>query len=64
MDLKPSTYVQTLFVFLLLLVDYAEAKVNLVCFLKVGLHVHDLRKCFFGMLEGAIPIIQNANPIP
>lgn len=64
MDLKALTYIQTLLVFLLLFVDYAEAKVDLVCFLKVGLHVHDLRKCFFGMLEGAIPIIQNADPIP
>ncbi len=52
-----STYIQTLFVFLLLFVDYAEAEVYLVRFLKIGLHVHDLRKRFFGMLKGAIAII-------
>jgi len=58
------TYIQTLFVFLLLFVDNAEAEVYLIRLLKVGLHVHDLRKCFFGVLKGAVAIIENTNAIP
>lgn len=36
------TYVQTLVELLLLLIYYAEAEVDLVCLLEVGLHSHDL----------------------
>jgi len=58
------TYVQTLVEFLLLLVDYAEAEINLVGLLKSWLHAHDLRKRLFGMLEGAIAIVKDTNAIP
>jgi hypothetical protein len=37
-----APYLQALLEFLLLLVDYAESEINLVCLLEVGLHPHDL----------------------
>lgn len=46
-----ETDLETLLEFLLLFVDYAETEVDLIGFLKVWLHTHDLRKCFFGMLK-------------
>lgn len=58
------THIQTLVELLLLLIDYAEAEVDLVGLLKVGLHAHDLRKGLFGVLKRAISIIQDSNAIP
>ena len=58
------TYVETLVEFLLLLVYYAETEVDLVGFFKIGLHAHDLRESFLGVLQRAIPIVQYANAIP
>lgn len=46
-----NTYIQTLVELLLLLVYYAEAEVDLVCLLKIGLHAHDLRESLFGVLQ-------------
>lgn len=37
-----NTHIQTLIELLLLLVNYAQAEVDLVCLLEVGLHAHDL----------------------
>jgi hypothetical protein len=62
--LNKTTYVQTLVEFLLLLVDYAQAKVDLVRLLEVGFHAHDLGEGLFGMFQGAIAVVQNADPIP
>ena len=44
------TYVETLIKFLLLFVYYTKAKVDFVGLFEVGLHAHDLRKSFLGML--------------
>jgi len=63
-DIFTCTYIQTLVELLLLLVYYAEAKVDLVCLLEVGLHAHDLRESLFGMLQRAITIVQDANAVP
>lgn len=43
-------YLKTGGEFLLLLVDYTKAEVDLVGFLEVRLHAHDLRKGLFGVL--------------
>jgi hypothetical protein len=43
-------YLETLLIFLLLLVDYSQTEINFVRLLKIWLHTHDLRECFFGML--------------
>jgi hypothetical protein len=59
----PET-LETLRVFLLLLVDYTKAKVDFIGLFKVRLHAHNLRKGLFSMLQRAIAIIENANPIP
>jgi hypothetical protein len=56
--------IQTLVELLLLLVYYAEAEVDLVCLLEVGLHSHDLRESLFGVLQRAIAIVQDANAVP
>jgi hypothetical protein len=45
-----SAYLEALVVFRLLLVDYPQAEVNFVGFLKVWLHLHDLREGFLGMI--------------
>lgn len=45
------TYLQTLLIFLLLLVDYAQAKIYLICLFKIGLHAHDLGEGLFRMFE-------------
>lgn len=48
---------ETLREFLLLLVDYAQAKVYLICLLESGLHTHNLGECFLGVLERSIAIV-------
>jgi hypothetical protein len=58
------TYVQTLIELLLLLIDYAKAKVDFVGLLKIWLHAHDLRECLFGMLKGSIAIVEDSYAIP
>lgn len=62
--IRCRTYIKTLFVLLLLLVDYAQAKVYFIRLLKVRLHLHDLRKRFLGVLQGSIPIVEDTNAIP
>ena len=57
-------YLKTLLVLLLLFVDYAETKVNLVGLLKIRLHPHDLRKGLFRMLQRPITIIQDSDTVP
>ena len=61
---KGVTNLETLVEFLLLLVDYTEAKVDLVGLLKIGLQFHDLRKCFLGVLERTVPIVEDSYAIP
>ena len=57
-------YLQTLVILLLLLVDYAKPKINFICLLEIRLHVHDLRKSFFGMFERSIAIVEDADAVP
>ena len=57
-------YLKTLVIFLLLLVDYAQAEVDLVRLLEIRLHLHDLRKCFFGVVQRPVAVIQDADTIP
>lgn len=57
-------YLQTLLVLLLLLVNYSKSKVYLICLFEVGFHSHHLGECFFGMLEGAIAVVENADSVP
>lgn len=57
-------YLQTLLVLLLLLVNYSKSEVYLVCLFEVRFHSHHLRECFFGMLEGAIAVVENADSVP
>jgi hypothetical protein len=61
---REETYVQALVELLLLLVNYAETEVDLVGLLEAWLHAHNLREGLFGMLEGPIAIIQDANAVP
>lgn len=58
------SYLETLLIFGLLLVNYAETKVDLICLFEVRLHAHDLRKSLFRMLKRAIAIIENADAVP
>lgn len=59
-----SAYLKTLAVLGLLLVYYAQAKVDLVGLFEIWLHLHDLRKGFLGVIQRAIPVVQNTNAIP
>lgn len=78
-DLKPDVFLgqwsrrigdnvlealEALVILLLLLVDYTQAKVDFICLVEIGLHLHDLRESLLGMLEGAIAIVEDANAIP
>lgn len=66
-QVRPSaleTYFQALIVLLLLLVDDTETEVDLVRFLEIGLHSHDLREGFFGMLQRSVAVIQYPDSIP
>jgi hypothetical protein len=47
-----------------LFVDYAESEVYFVGLFKVGVHGHDMRESFLGMLEGPMAIVQNTDTIP
>ena len=58
------SHLQALRIFLLLFVYDAEPKVDLIGFLKVRLHMHYLGERFFGMLQGTISIIKDANTVP
>jgi len=58
------SYLETLLVFLLLLVDYAETKVDFVGFFEVWLHAHHLRESLFCMLKRSIAIIQDSDSVP
>ena len=46
-----STYFQTLLKLLLLLVDYTEPEIDLICFFEIGLHPHHLTESLFGVLK-------------
>lgn len=59
-----AAYLKALLVLLLLLVNYTEAKVDLVGLFEIRLHAHDLRKRFFGMLQRSIAIVKNSNAVP
>ncbi len=48
----------------LLLVNYTEPEVDLVGLFEVGLHAHDLRKRFLGMLQRPVAIVQDADAVP
>ena len=45
------THLQALLKFLLLFIDYAKSEIDFICLLKVWLHPHDLRECFFSMIQ-------------
>ena len=51
------TYLQTLLVLLLLLVNYAKTEINFISLFKIRLHSHDLRKCFLSVFKRPISII-------
>lgn len=57
-------YVERLAILLLLFVNDAEAEVYLVSLVEIGLDVHDVAKCLFGMVERAVPVIKNADAVP
>lgn len=59
-----STYLQTLVVLLLLLVDDTQSKVYLIGLLEIRLHAHDLRECLFGMLEGTVTVVEYSYAVP
>lgn len=58
------TNLQGLIVLLLLFVDYAEPEVYFVGLVEVRLHVHDVGKRVFGMVERSISVIQDADAVP
>lgn len=64
LDEKETTYVKTLAELGLLLVDYAEAEINLVRFFEIRLNLHDLRKGFLGVVVTTVPIVEYTDPIP
>ena len=49
---------------MLLFVDDAKAEIDLVGFLEIRLHSHDLGKGFFGVLQGAITIVEYTDTVP
>ena len=63
-DKLMATYIQTLAELLLLFVYNTESEVDLVGLLKVGLHLHDLRECLFGVVQRSVPVVQDTNPVP
>lgn len=63
-EAQERAYLETLRVLLLLLVYYAQSKVNLIGLFEVWFHAHDLGKGLFGVLEGAVTIVENANAVP
>lgn len=61
---RRDPYLQTLVEFLLLFVNYSQAKVNLIGFFKIWRHTHDLRECLFRVVKGAVAVIQNPDTVP
>jgi len=55
--MNECTYLERRSIFGLLLVDDAEPEVYLICLLKVGLHLHDLREGLFRVVKGAVTIV-------
>lgn len=49
---------------MLLFVDDAKAEIDLVGFLEIRLHSHDLGKGFLGVLQGAISIVEYTDTVP
>lgn len=58
------THFKTLLEFLLLLVNDPKSEVNFVRLLKIWLHSHHLGKGFLGVFQGAVPIVEDADPVP
>lgn len=61
---RKKIYLETLWIFLLLLVNYAEAEINFIGLFKIGLDLHDLGKGLFGIVIAPITVIENSNAIP
>jgi hypothetical protein len=45
-------------------VDDAQTKVDLVCLFEIGVHVHDMGEGLFGVVQGAVAVIEYAYAIP
>jgi hypothetical protein len=58
--------IQRLLELALLFVDYPKTEKNLVLFVKFQIfaHAEDRGECLFGMVEGAISVVENADSIP
>ena len=52
-----DTYLQAQVELLLLLVNYTETEVYLVCLLEFWLHTHDLGESFLCVLERAVAVV-------
>lgn len=63
-SLVAGKYLQRLVELVLLLVDNAQSEVDLIGFLKVGCHAHDLGKGLFRVVQGTISVIQDADSVP
>lgn len=61
---RSVTYLEGLVVLLLLLVDYTQPEVYLMGLVEIRLHFHNLRKRIFGVVQGAVSVIQDANAVP
>ena len=49
---------------MLLLVDDAEAEKDLVCLVKVLVHLEHRRERLLGIVEGAIAVVEDADAVP
>lgn len=61
---RSATNLKTLLVFVLLLVYDAQAEVDLIGLLKVGLHAHDLGEGFLCMIKRPIAVIEYTYAVP
>lgn len=57
-------YIQTVAKLLLLLVYYAQAKVDFVGLFKVRSHTHNLGESLLGMVERTVAVVEYTNSIP
>ena len=58
------TYLKTLVELGLLLVNYTKTEVNFVCFLEIGLDLHDLGEGLLGVVVAAISVVQDTDSVP
>lgn len=63
-DLHVATYLKTALELALLLVDYAQAEVNLCRLLIVGLILHHLGKGLLGVFKRTMAIVEYTDPVP